>query len=122
MHARAMFRFKNCRLARMSSGRYCLIRDLGPVKGGKGLRHHEVLIAFSVRAALQRIRRGALERFNPAPAQTPDVGSSGQGLLTASADGASLMKSAIARLGSRSLIGEAGVRSSPIPKPRTISS
>ena len=79
MHARAMFRFKNCRLARMSSGRYCLIRDLGPVKGGKGLRHHEVLIAFSVRAALQRIRRGALERFNPAPAQTPDVGSSVQG-------------------------------------------
>jgi len=74
-----MFRFKNCRLARMSSGRYCLIRDLGPVKGGKGLRHHEVLIAFSVRAALQRIRRGALERFNPAPRSTPDVGSSVQG-------------------------------------------
>jgi len=50
-----MFRFKNCRLARMSSGRYCLIRDLGLVKGGKGLRHHEVLIAFSVRAMLRRI-------------------------------------------------------------------
>lgn len=69
MHARNMFGWKNCRLARMSSGRYCLIRDLGLVKGGKGLRHHEVLIAFSVRAALQRIRQVdfSLGRFNPAP-------------------------------------------------------
>ena len=71
MHPRGMFKFKNCRLARMSSGRYCLIRDLGLVKGGKGLRHHEVLIAFSVQAALKRIRRGKLsplKRFNPVPA------------------------------------------------------
>lgn len=69
MHARRMFGLKNCRLARMSSGRYCLIRDLGPVKGGKGLRHHDVLIAFSVQAALKRIRHGdfSLRRFNPAP-------------------------------------------------------
>ena len=69
MHASDMFGWKNCRLARMSSGHYCLIRDLGLVKGGKGLRHHEVLIAFSVRAALQRVRRGefSLRRFNPAP-------------------------------------------------------
>ena len=52
----------------MSSGRYCLIRDLGLVKGGKGLRHHEVLIAFSVQAALKRIREGdLLKRFQPAP-------------------------------------------------------
>lgn len=64
-----MFGLKNCRLARMSSGRYCLIRDLGLVKGGKGLRHHEVLIAFSVHAALKRIRQAdfSLRRFNPAP-------------------------------------------------------
>ena len=69
MHAQAMFGLKNCRLARMSSGRYCLIRDLGLVKGGKGLRHHEVLIAFSVQAALKRIRQSSfsLRRFNPAP-------------------------------------------------------
>src|ERR1700710_2546329 len=114
MHARAMFSFKNCRFARMSSGRYCLIRDLGLVKGGKGLRHHEVLIAFSLRAALQRMRRRAVERFNPAPAQTPDVGLNLRPrLLTASADGASRMKSAIARLSSRSLIGEAGARNAP---------
>ena len=69
MHACEMLGWKNCRLARMSSGRYCLIRDLGPVKGGKGLRHHEVLFAFSVRAALQRIRHVdfSLRRFNPVP-------------------------------------------------------
>lgn len=64
-----MFGLKNCRLARMSSGRYCLIRDLGLVKGGKGLRHHEVLIAFSVQAALKRIRQShfSLKRLNPVP-------------------------------------------------------
>ena len=68
MHAREMFGLKNCRIARMSSGRYCLIRDLGLVKGGKGLRHHEVLIAFSVQAALKRIRQAdfSLGRL-PAP-------------------------------------------------------
>jgi hypothetical protein len=69
MHACRMVGWKNCRFARMSSGRYCLIRDLGLVKGGKGLRHHEVLIAFSVRAALQRLRQldVSLRRFNAAP-------------------------------------------------------
>jgi hypothetical protein len=35
-----MGRFAQTRWARMSSGQYCLIRDLGLVKGGKGLRHH----------------------------------------------------------------------------------
>jgi hypothetical protein len=39
-----MRRFKNARLAKMSSGHYCVIRDLGLVKGGKGLRHHEVVL------------------------------------------------------------------------------
>jgi hypothetical protein len=41
--------FSNTRLARMSSGHYCLIRDLGLVKGGKGLRHHEVVLDLSPR-------------------------------------------------------------------------
>lgn len=49
MHARAMRRFENARLARMSSGHYCVIRDLGLVKGGKGLRHHEVVLHLSCR-------------------------------------------------------------------------
>ena len=34
----------------MSSGTYCVIRDLGLVKGGKGMRHHEVLVTFSPQA------------------------------------------------------------------------
>lgn len=42
-----MGRFAHTRWARMSSGRYCLIRDLGLVKGGKGLRHHEVVLTLS---------------------------------------------------------------------------
>ena len=72
MHARQMYSWwKNCRFARMSSGHYCLIRDLGLVKGGKGLRHHEVLIAFSVLAALRRIRQfDPIGRFRPAPADS----------------------------------------------------
>ena len=41
------------RLARMSNGRFCLIRDLGPVKGGKGLKHHEVVLELSVRGLLR---------------------------------------------------------------------
>jgi len=49
MHGDGMRHFKDCRLARMSDGHYCVIRDLGPVKGGKGLRHHEVVIDFTVR-------------------------------------------------------------------------
>ncbi len=54
MHAHAMRRFKNTRLAKMSSGHYCVIRDLGLVKGGKGLRHHEVVLDLS----LLRVWRG----------------------------------------------------------------
>ena len=49
MHALAMRRFNNSRLARMSSGHYCVIRDLGLVKGGKGLRHHEVVLDLTWR-------------------------------------------------------------------------
>jgi hypothetical protein len=35
--------FAGVRIVRMSSGELALIRDLGLVKGGKGLRHHERL-------------------------------------------------------------------------------
>jgi hypothetical protein len=33
----------------MSSGHYCVIRDLGLVKGGKGMKHHEVVLALTAR-------------------------------------------------------------------------
>jgi hypothetical protein len=45
----AMLRYADIRFARMSSGHRCLIRDLGLVKGGKGLRHHEVVLELSWR-------------------------------------------------------------------------
>jgi hypothetical protein len=45
----AMLRCADIRFARMSSGHRCLIRDLGLVKGGKGLRHHEVVLELSWR-------------------------------------------------------------------------
>lgn len=32
----------------MTSGRYCVIRDLGLVKGGKGMKHHEVLLTLAL--------------------------------------------------------------------------
>lgn len=44
---------KKYRLARMSDGHYCLVRDLGPVKGGRGLRHHEVIVDFTLRGMMK---------------------------------------------------------------------
>jgi len=61
MHAPAMRRFGNTRLARMSSGHYCVIRDLGLVKGGKGLRHHEVVLDLSLRGLGRGLGRGAFK-------------------------------------------------------------
>jgi hypothetical protein len=44
------------RLARMSSGTWCLVRDLGPVKGGKGMKHFEPIVTFSARGLYAFIR------------------------------------------------------------------
>jgi hypothetical protein len=50
----------------MSNGRFCLIRDLGLVKGGKGLKHHEVVLELSCRGlfrfATSRIRMNSRTR------------------------------------------------------------
>ncbi|XUM21489.1 hypothetical protein ACRAVF_29970 [Bradyrhizobium oligotrophicum S58] len=43
----------------MSDGHYCLVRDLGLVKGGKGMRHHEVVVDFSYRGMKLFARQGA---------------------------------------------------------------
>jgi hypothetical protein len=56
--------FKDCRLARMSDGHYCLLRSLGPVKGGKGLKHHEVVIDFS-RRGMMKLFRWLIDRKTP---------------------------------------------------------
>ena len=49
--------FKDCQLARMSDGHYCLLKSLGPVKGGRGMKHHEVVIDFSRRGIVELSRR-----------------------------------------------------------------
>ncbi len=48
--------FRDAQLARMSDGTLCLVRDLGLVKGGKGMKHHETLMMFSVRGLLGGLR------------------------------------------------------------------
>src|ERR1700749_1338017 len=68
MHAARMFarvrsHFKDAHLARMSDGTFCVIRDLGLVKGGKGMRHHEVLITLSLKALSRRIRARTMSRL-----------------------------------------------------------
>jgi hypothetical protein len=39
--------FRGGRLARMSSGDYCIVRDLGLVKGGKGMKCHQTLLRLT---------------------------------------------------------------------------
>ena len=57
MLSRVRNHFQGAKFARMSSGTYCVIRDLGLVKGGKGMRHHEVLVTFSLGALWRSIGR-----------------------------------------------------------------
>ena len=47
----------------MSSGHHCLIRDLGLVKGGKGLRHHEVALEFTWRGLFVLLKSIASVRW-----------------------------------------------------------
>jgi hypothetical protein len=64
MISRVRSYFKEAELARMSDGTLCLVRDLGLVKGGKGMKHHETLMTFSVRGLLAgfRLSRSSTER------------------------------------------------------------
>jgi len=55
----------------MSDGHYCVVRDLGPVKGGKGMRHHEVIIDFTVRGVVACLK-GLLVRA--LSSKLPDIG------------------------------------------------
>jgi hypothetical protein len=69
MISRVRSYFKEAELARMSDGTLCLVRDLGLVKGGKGMKHHETLMTFSVRGLLAGIRlsRSRTERCELEP-------------------------------------------------------
>ena len=40
----------------MSDGALYLVRDLGPVKGGKGMKHHELVMPLSVRGLINVAR------------------------------------------------------------------
>jgi hypothetical protein len=60
MISRVRSYFKEAELARMSDGTLCLVRDLGLVKGGKGMKHHETLMTFSVRGLLAGFRLSRL--------------------------------------------------------------
>jgi hypothetical protein len=77
MLSRVRKKFQGAKFARMSSGTYCIIRDLGLVKGGKGMRHHEVLVTFSFKAswrAIGLLRRdliGAVKRRLPRLQRAP---------------------------------------------------
>jgi hypothetical protein len=42
----------------MSDGHYCVVRDLGLVKGGKGMKHHEVVIDFNRRGMMKLAKHG----------------------------------------------------------------
>jgi hypothetical protein len=45
----------------MSDGHYCFVRDLGPVKGGKGMKHHEVIVDLTIRGVF-KLLKGLLVR------------------------------------------------------------
>ena len=46
------------RFARMSNGTWCLVKDLGLVKGGKGMKHFQPLVTFSASGLWKVIRAG----------------------------------------------------------------
>jgi hypothetical protein len=63
--------FRGGRLARMSDGSHCIVRDLGPVKGGKGMKCHLTLLRLTPRGiaskfgeAIRHALRRA-DRFEP---------------------------------------------------------
>jgi hypothetical protein len=86
-----MRRFRNTRLAKMSSGHYCVIRDLGLVKGGKGLRHHEVVLDLSFRGLWRgavKSAKSVLSAQNVPPEQSAAEGASEPVLATQGTRGA----------------------------------
>ena len=49
----------------MSDGHYCFVRDLGPVKGGKGMKHHEVIVDFNRRGMMALLKRAIARSPEP---------------------------------------------------------
>jgi hypothetical protein len=40
----------------MSDGHFCFVKDLGPVKGGKGMKHHEVIVDLTIRGVFKLLK------------------------------------------------------------------
>lgn len=53
----------------MSDGHYCIVRDLGPVKGGKGMKHHEVIVDFNLRGMAKLLKRALARPQASAPTE-----------------------------------------------------
>ena len=56
----------------MSDGHYCIVRDLGPVKGGKGMKHHEVIVDFNLRGMAKLLKRALARPQASASAEDDD--------------------------------------------------
>jgi hypothetical protein len=56
----------------MSDGYYCIVRDLGLVKGGKGMKHHEVVVDFNRRGMVALIKQ-SLARLTRRGSASPVV-------------------------------------------------
>jgi hypothetical protein len=55
----------------MSDGHYCFVRDLGPVKGGKGMKHHEVIVDLTIRGVFKLLRGFLIRPSSSELQQTP---------------------------------------------------
>ena len=60
--------FADVRLARMSDGHLALVRQLGLVKGGRGLKLHEKIVSFSLAASSRHRNEMADHAFHAADA------------------------------------------------------
>ncbi len=53
--------FVDVRLVRMSDGHFAVIRDLGLVKGGRGLRRHEMVLSLHAQTVTAPILRKVMK-------------------------------------------------------------
>jgi hypothetical protein len=65
--------FQGGRLARMSDGSYCIIRDLGLVKGGKGLKCHRTLLRLTPKGIISKIVEAIIPERWAAAALRPSL-------------------------------------------------
>jgi hypothetical protein len=67
----------------MSDGHYCLVRDLGLVKGGKGMKHHEVVVDFNRRGMMtlgKQLLARLIKRGSASPVASDESAQRGESL------------------------------------------